>query len=86
MKKNDLIQGSKADHNKAKKERKQMDHYTCILCHRTADDVGKYKITAHHLVKKELGGRPSTDNMITLCRDCHDKVHAQGSELIRETN
>ena len=35
-------------------------------------------MTAHHIVWTSKGGKDSIYNLITLCEDCHDKVHEIG--------
>ena len=44
------------------------DGYTCQNCGEAADH-------AHHVVPISLGGRDLASNMISLCSDCHGKVH-----------
>ena len=86
IKSNNLVQGSESQHLRAKQKRKELDNYRCSLCGRTAEEIGKPLITAHHLVKKELGGAPDPDNMITLCIYCHADLHAPGSRFEHHTN
>ncbi|MBM6861321.1 HNH endonuclease, partial [Clostridium saudiense] len=46
------------------------DDYICELCKR----VGVPKITEHHLVPKERGGKDKPT--VCLCEDCHRQIHA----------
>ena len=50
------------------------DRYTCQHC------KGKSKcsqLEVHHIVYRSNGGSDNADNLITLCRTCHKKVHAK---------
>jgi len=49
------------------------DNFTCQKC-------GKKEtlLAAHHIVWTSKGGKDSIYNLITLCEDCHDKVHETG--------
>lgn len=47
------------------------DNYTCRCCGRKGKDV---KLHAHHLESRKTGGN-APDNEITLCDDCHKKLH-----------
>ncbi len=47
------------------------DNYTCRCCGQKGKDV---KLQAHHLESRKTGGN-APDNEITLCDDCHDKLH-----------
>ena len=47
------------------------DNYTCRCCGRKGKDV---KLHTHHLESRKTGGN-APDNEITLCDDCHDKLH-----------
>jgi hypothetical protein len=54
----------------------------CVACGRDHD------LNHHHLVPRAAGGSDDESNLITLCRECHGKVHdvAYGldhAELIR---
>lgn len=46
------------------------DGYTCELCRRH----GVLKITEHHLVPREEGGKDM--EVAWLCPDCHKQIHA----------
>jgi 5-methylcytosine-specific restriction endonuclease McrA len=48
------------------------DWIGCRVCGTTAQDI-------HHIEPKGMGGRPNADtpdNLIALCRSCHEKAHA----------
>ena len=48
------------------------DNILCEMCSGPAVDI-------HHIAAKGMGGNPKADcieNLIGLCRSCHDKAHA----------
>ena len=48
------------------------DFIPCFVC-------GKQSVDIHHIEPKGMGGRKSADrydNLIPLCRSCHEKAHA----------
>jgi hypothetical protein len=49
------------------------DNFACQKC-------GKQEtlLSAHHIVWTSKGGKDSIYNLITLCDDCHEKVHSSG--------
>ena len=46
------------------------DNYTCQHC-----KTKKGTLHAHHIVYRRNGGADTLDNLITLCEDCHKKLH-----------
>jgi len=49
------------------------DNFTCQKCGKK-----EVKLEAHHIVWTSKGGKDSIYNLITLCENCHDKVHKTG--------
>ena len=49
------------------------DNFTCQKCGRK-----ETTLSAHHIVWTSKGGKDSIYNLITLCEDCHSKVHETG--------
>ena len=45
------------------------DYIKCEMCDNTAVDI-------HHIKFKSQGGKDNIDNLIALCRDCHEKAHS----------
>ncbi|MBM3243106.1 hypothetical protein FJZ31_43155 [Candidatus Poribacteria bacterium] len=45
------------------------DLYQCTQCHK------KSNLDAHHIIFRENGGKDSIENLITLCKQCHKKLH-----------
>ena len=52
------------------------DGWRCRHCNR--GDT----LDPHHVVYKSQGGADTLDNLITLCRRCHDSVHAGRLEIV----
>lgn len=53
----------------------------CFYCSATEN------LTLHHLIRREWGGATEEANLVSLCRECHDKVHAgliDDSDLINQ--
>jgi 5-methylcytosine-specific restriction endonuclease McrA len=48
----------------------EQDFIPCERCGRRAVDI-------HHILYKSLGGDDSIDNLMALCRVCHDSAHDQ---------
>ena len=46
------------------------DDYTCQCC-----KTKKGTLHAHHIVYRRNGGAGTLDNLITLCEECHKKLH-----------
>lgn len=46
------------------------DKYTCQVCGKKHT-----RLEVHHIVYRSQGGTDDEDNLITLCEDCHNKVH-----------
>jgi len=48
------------------------DKYNCQYCKGKSKDS---KLEVHHIVFRKNGGSNEADNLITLCKTCHDKIH-----------
>lgn len=46
------------------------DNYTCQCC-----KTKKGTLHVHHIIYRSNGGSDKIDNLITLCEDCHRKLH-----------
>ncbi|WP_296875335.1 RNA-guided endonuclease IscB [uncultured Methanobrevibacter sp.] len=46
------------------------DKYTCQICGKKHT-----KLEVHHIIFKSQGGSNRMDNLVTLCSDCHSKIH-----------
>lgn len=70
------VQGNRL---KAKSECRRLANYTCQLCHGEGLD-------AHHIIPVEEGGSDEQENLICLCRSCHQKVHKGTLIIIKDSN
>lgn len=66
-----------ADHMKAQHAGKERDLFTCQIC------GSKDHVEGHHLFDYSFGGAPNEENIITLCHDCHKKVHQGLTDLFK---
>lgn len=49
------------------------DTYTCQYCKEKSKD---HRLEVHHVLYRSEGGSDKQENLITLCKTCHDKVHS----------
>ena len=54
------------------------DNWRCVKCFSRLD------LECHHIVPVKEGGRDAMDNCLTLCRDCHLKLHSPMARARRE--
>lgn len=54
-----------------------MKHNYCVAC------GIREQLHHHHLVPKSRGGSNTNSNLITLCANCHEKIHGVNNSLIR---
>jgi 5-methylcytosine-specific restriction endonuclease McrA len=52
------------------------DGYQCTQCSKK-----NTRLDAHHIIFKEHGGKDTIQNLITLCKSCHDRIHRGKLEL-----
>ena len=52
---------------------RERDNCTCQYCHGKSKDR---RLEVHHLIHRRDGGSNRPENLITLCKTCHDKYHA----------
>lgn len=52
------------------------DNYTCQIC-----GAKNTRLEVHHIKYRSQGGSDDLDNLITLCKDCHNKLHEGKIEL-----
>jgi hypothetical protein len=52
----------------------ERDSYTCVICDNPAND-------AHHVLPRSHGGRNIPQNLVSLCRGCHRKLHHEENLL-----
>lgn len=54
------------------------DKYTCQHCKGKTKDS---RLEVHHIIFKNNGGSDEHENLITLCKTCHDHVHSGNIKL-----
>lgn len=59
----------------------QRDQYKCGNCQSEGGPYGNTEVHAHHIVPKSEGGADRFSNLITLCADCHARVHSNNEEM-----
>lgn len=52
------------------------DNYTCQCCGKK-----NCRLEVHHIVFQRNDGSDDLENLVTLCKDCHDTIHHDGKEL-----
>jgi hypothetical protein len=60
---------SRAASRPGRATRKRMKSDICALCGSTKD------ITLHHLIDRECGGATEEENLLSVCRSCHNDIH-----------
>jgi len=58
------------EHIKAQKSVKKRDNNECEIC-----GVTPKTAHGHHVIPYSEGGPADLNNMMTLCPDCHRKIH-----------
>jgi len=56
----------------------ERDNYTCQVCGKRPPEV---KLEVHHILPRKYGGNDDLSNLITLCHDCHRKIHNKKTEM-----
>lgn len=64
-----------ADWDQRRKTVYQRDGYTCQRCGAGGGPNGNHELHAHHITPISAGGSHQLDNLLTLCRNCHNAVH-----------
>jgi 5-methylcytosine-specific restriction endonuclease McrA len=62
--------GKQKDFYNTKAYIRHRDNYQCQKCKKK-----NVKLHVHHIVFRSKNGTDTPDNLITLCDDCHDKLH-----------
>ena len=59
------------NHRKAQREGKDRDGSVCMICGRYCENA-----QGHHVIYVSEGGLATTDNIVTLCDECHRDYHS----------
>jgi len=68
----DYQEGSQKGFENVKAYVRHRDEYTCQHCKGKEKDV---RLEVHHTIFKSNGGSDKPDNLICLCKTCHDNLH-----------
>ena len=58
-----------------KKSVLERDEYKCKVC-----ECQNERLEVHHILRRKLGGTNDSDNLITLCVDCHRAIDTGDEE------
>ena len=58
-----------SEHTRIQRQGKERDKYTCQIC------GSKDRSEGHRIFDYAYGGAADRENIVTLCHDCHNKVH-----------
>ena len=50
----------------------QRDGHRCQVCHRQPSNDGDFRLELHHIRPFSMGGLTIDENLITVCKECHD--------------
>jgi len=52
----------------------ERDDFTCRFCGR-GGRFSDYLLEVHHIIWRRHGGQDQPSNLMTICVECHDKLH-----------
>lgn len=58
-----------------KQERMKIDGYKCVMCGRPQSTCKRTPLQCHHITYKNLGHEDVLADLVTLCPQCHIKIH-----------
>lgn len=64
-------------YKKIRKQALERDSYTCQNCGSDKD------LHVHHVTPRWDGGGNELQNLMTLCRNCHEKLHQEAMEALK---
>ena len=53
-------------------------------CHQCKSKSKNNRLEVHHIIFRENGGSDEPENLITMCKSCHDELHAGKLKLKRQ--
>jgi len=56
------------------------DSHQCFRC----ESRNRRELTVHHIIPRNEGGGENSENLITLCSNCHDFVETEGLRSLIE--
>lgn len=75
----------KRQHAPTKKLRMKMiqrDNYRCRICGRSPAEYTDVELHVHHIIPWGVGGITEEENLITICKTCHDGLEPHYSPLL----
>ncbi|WP_336346203.1 HNH endonuclease [Halalkalicoccus ordinarius] len=70
-----MAKGYPSDWDSRRRAVYKRDGYTCQNCGAQGGPYGNTELNAHHIVPKSKGGTHSKNNLVTICKPCHNAVH-----------
>jgi len=61
-------------------EVRKLDMFCCQRCGKMASDNGR-ELDVHHITASRDGGEHKPENLVALCRSCHQRVEAMGIDF-----
>lgn len=58
--------------HQAKIKRREFDNYKCVDCGKPQSEM-KISLDVHHIIEYKNGGTNDLNNLVSLCRSCHNK-------------
>ena len=80
----DYQHGKKEGFENSKAFVKYRDNYKCVCCKKKS--AKNRKLEVHHILYINDGGSDDPDNLVTLCHQCHEKIHKNKLKLPRKFN
>jgi len=62
------------------------DNYACQNCGIRGGPHGNIELHAHHIVPLSDGGSNNQENLVTLCKECHNAVHGNTTAPINRSS
>jgi len=63
----------------------ELDDYKCRFCEMTQEkhkDEHDQGLHVHHIIKDRIGGKDNPNNLITVCKDCHNLIEKTQADAI----
>lgn len=61
----------------ARAEALRRDLYLCVYCQALHPPRITSATVVHHRIEKAKGGTDDLANLVSLCRDCHERIHVE---------
>lgn len=87
-----MSRGYPSDWDSRRRQVYERDDYTCQNCGASSHQDESITLHAHHIVPKSKGGSHSLSNLVSLCDDCHSRIHphmesspARSQQILRKS-